>query len=92
VLDNFSLRLEIYYDAQGQRTGTSAIYWQVVIGWQHWFSPQAEVRPEIGYYKSNRANASSGCTPRASMRARFFMRLACNPVPDRMLSAPQTFA
>jgi hypothetical protein len=61
-LDNFSLRPEIYYDAQGQRTGTSATYWEVSIGWQHWFSPQVEIRPEIGYYKSNGGNAFNGGT------------------------------
>lgn len=56
-LDNFSLRPEIYYDPQGQRTGTAATYWEVSVGWQHWFSPQVEVRPEVGYYRSNGASA-----------------------------------
>ncbi len=56
-LDNFSLRPEVYDDAQGQRTGTAATYWEVSLGWQHWFSPQLEMRPEIGYYHSNGANA-----------------------------------
>ncbi|MGD0107326.1 MAG: outer membrane beta-barrel protein [Rhodopila sp.] len=56
-LDNFSLRPEIYYDPQGQRTGTPATYWEVSLGWQHWYSPQVEVRPEIGYYQSNGAKA-----------------------------------
>jgi Putative beta-barrel porin-2, OmpL-like. bbp2 len=55
--DNFSLRPEIYYDPQGQRTGTPATYWEVSLGWQHWYSPQVEVRPEIGYYQSNGAKA-----------------------------------
>lgn len=56
-LNNFSLRPEIYYDPQGQRTGTPATYWEVSVGWQHWYSPQVEVRPEIGYYQSNGAKA-----------------------------------
>ncbi len=59
-LDNFSLRPEIYSDPQGQRTGTAATYWEISIGWQHWFSPQIEMRPEIGYYHSNGANAFNG--------------------------------
>jgi hypothetical protein len=56
-LNNFSLRPEIYYDAQGQRTGSAATYWEVSLGWQHWLSPQVELRPEIGYYQSNGAKA-----------------------------------
>jgi hypothetical protein len=56
-LNNFSLRPEIYYDAQGQRTGSAATYWEVSLGWQHWLSPQIELRPEIGYYQSNGAKA-----------------------------------
>jgi hypothetical protein len=61
-MDNFSLRPEIYYDPQGQRTGTPATYWEVSLGWQHWYSPQVEVRPEIGYYQSNGAKAFNGGT------------------------------
>lgn len=60
--DNFSFRPEIYYDPQGQRTGTAATYYEVSLGWQHFFSPQVEVRPEIGYYHSNGANAFNGGT------------------------------
>lgn len=51
-LDNLSLRSEYYNDAQGQRTGTKTRYWEVGFGWQHWFSPQIEVRPEVVYYRS----------------------------------------
>ena len=61
-LDNFSFRPEIYYDPQGQRTGVPATYWEVSLGWQHWFSPQVEARPEVGYYHSNGANAFNGGT------------------------------
>jgi len=61
-MDNFSFRPEIYYDPQGQRTGTAATYWEVSVGWQHWFSPQVEVRPEAGYYRSNGANGFNGGT------------------------------
>jgi hypothetical protein len=56
-LNNFSLRPEIYDDPQGQRTGSAATYWEVSLGWQHWLSPQIELRPEIGYYQSNGAKA-----------------------------------
>lgn len=61
-LNNISFRPEIYHDAQGQRTGTAATYWEVTLGWQHWFSPQIEMRPEVGYYRSNGANAFNGGT------------------------------
>jgi hypothetical protein len=61
-LDNFSFRPEIYYDPQGQRTGTPATYYEFTLGWQHWFSPQIEMRPEVGYYHSNGAKAFNGGT------------------------------
>jgi hypothetical protein len=60
--DNFSFRPELYYDPQGQRTGTPATYYEFSLGWQHFYSPQVEVRPEIGYYHSNGANAFNGGT------------------------------
>ncbi len=61
-LNNFSLRPELYDDPQGQRTGTAATYYDISLGWQHWFSPQVEMRPEIGYYRSNGAKAFNGGT------------------------------
>jgi hypothetical protein len=51
-LDNFSFRPEYYADDQGQRTGTPTDYYEFSFGWQHWFSPQIEMRPEVGYYRS----------------------------------------
>ncbi|SDN15018.1 outer membrane beta-barrel protein [Afipia sp. GAS231] len=51
-LDNISYRAEFYDDKQGQRTGTKTRYVETGIGWQHWFSPQIEIRPEVSYYKS----------------------------------------
>jgi hypothetical protein len=51
-LNNFSLRTEYFNDPQGQRTGVPTAYADVALGWQHWFSPQIEIRPEIGYYRS----------------------------------------
>ena len=51
-LDNFSFRPEYYADNQGQRTGTPADYYEFSFGWQHWLSPQIELRPEVGYYRA----------------------------------------
>jgi hypothetical protein len=56
-LDNFSFRPEYYADLQGQRTGTKAEYYEFSFGWQHWLSPQVELRPEVGYYRSINALA-----------------------------------
>jgi len=60
ALDNISLRTEYYHDEQGQRTGTATRYADIGLGWQHWFSPQVEIRPEITYYKSYNAPAFNG--------------------------------
>jgi hypothetical protein len=54
-LNNFSFRPEYYADPQGQRTGTPADYYEFSLGWQHWFSPQIEMRPEVGYYRAMNA-------------------------------------
>ncbi len=56
-LNNFSFRPEYYADAEGQRTGTKADYYEFSLGWQHWLSPQIEFRPEVGYYRSINAIA-----------------------------------
>jgi hypothetical protein len=58
-LDNISVRTEIYDDEEGQRTGTNAIYYDVGLGWQHWPSPQVELRPEITYYWASKAAFNS---------------------------------
>jgi hypothetical protein len=59
-LDNISYRAEFVNDEQGQRTGVKTRYVETGIGWQHWFSPQIEIRPEVSYYKSLDANAFNG--------------------------------
>jgi hypothetical protein len=59
-LDNISYRAEFVNDEQGQRTGTKTRYVETGIGWQHWFSPQIEFRPEVSYYRSLDANAFNG--------------------------------
>jgi outer membrane protein OmpA-like peptidoglycan-associated protein len=67
-LDNFTFRPEYYYDPEGWRTGVRTEYANISLGWQHWFSPQIEVRPEVGYYRSLSAlafngNAAAGIAP-----------------------------
>jgi hypothetical protein len=59
-LDNISYRIEHVNDEQGQRTGIKTAYLETGIGWQHWFSPQIEIRPEVSYYKSLNAFAFNG--------------------------------
>jgi hypothetical protein len=60
ALDNISYRAEYFDDVEGQRTGTKTAYVETGIGWQHWFSPQIEIRPEVSFYKSLNANAFNG--------------------------------
>jgi len=59
-LNNFSLRAEWYDDRQGQRTGVASTYIDIAGSWQHWLSPQIEMRPEIAYYRSLNAPAFNG--------------------------------
>jgi len=70
-LNNFSFRPEYYWDKQGQRTGVASRYVTFAIGWQHWFSPQIEVRPEIATYhslngKAFNGNSNAGIAPNKS--------------------------
>jgi hypothetical protein len=59
-LDNIAFRAEFVDDYQGQRTGTKTRYIETGIGYQHWFSPQIEVRPEVSYYRALDAFAFNG--------------------------------
>jgi hypothetical protein len=59
-LNNFSARAEWYDDMEGQRTGVATRYIDIALSWQHWFSPQVEIRPEIAYYRSLDAPAFNG--------------------------------
>jgi hypothetical protein len=59
-LNNFSIRPEYYSDPQGQRTAVPAKYANFSLGWQHWWSPQVEARPEIAFYHSIGAPAFNG--------------------------------
>jgi hypothetical protein len=51
-LNDITFRPEFYNDANGQRTGIRTRYLDFGIGWQHWFSPQIEMRPEVDWYHS----------------------------------------
>jgi Putative beta-barrel porin-2, OmpL-like. bbp2 len=67
-LNNFSLRTEWFDDHNGQRTGIATRYADIAGSWQHWLSPQIEMRPEIAYYRSLDApafngNAAAGIAP-----------------------------
>jgi hypothetical protein len=59
-LNNFSLRTEWFDDHNGFRTGVPTRYVDIAWGWQHWLSPQIELRPEIGYYRSLDVAAFNG--------------------------------
>jgi len=60
ALNNFSIRPEFYWDKEGQRTGNKTRYADFGIGWQHWLSPQIELRPEVTYYRSLNGPAFNG--------------------------------
>jgi hypothetical protein len=59
-LNNISWRMEWFDDVEGQRTGIKTNYIETGIGWQHWFSPQIEIRPEFSFYRSLNGNAFNG--------------------------------
>jgi Putative beta-barrel porin-2, OmpL-like. bbp2 len=59
-LNNISWRMEWFDDVEGQRTGTKTNYIETGIGYQHWFSPQIEIRPEFSFYRSLNAFAFNG--------------------------------
>jgi hypothetical protein len=61
-LDDITFRPEWFNDAQGQRTGTPTRIYDFGIGWQHWFSPQIELRPEVDYFHSVDKPAFNGNT------------------------------
>ena len=63
-LNNISFRPEVYIDSNGWRTGTGVptTYYEATLGWQHFFSPQFEIRPEISYWYSDGAPAFNNGT------------------------------
>ncbi len=62
-LDNISWRAEYFDDLNGQRTGTKTPYFNYAMGWQHWFSPTVEIRPEIAFYNALHAPAFETSAP-----------------------------
>jgi hypothetical protein len=59
-LNNFSIRGEVFDDIVGQRTGVATTYYSAAVGWQHWLSPQIELRPELVWYHSADQPAFNG--------------------------------
>jgi hypothetical protein len=59
-LNNISLRTEYFNDKNGFRTGVATDYLDFALSWQHWLSPQVEIRPEVGYYRSLQNPAFNG--------------------------------
>jgi hypothetical protein len=68
-LDNLSFRPEFYDDPNGWRTGQAGNpngaggpvkYIEFTVGWQHWLSPQIELRPEWSWWHSFRTPAFNG--------------------------------
>ena len=75
-LDNLSWRAEFVDDVNGQRTGTATRYVSTGLGYQHWFSPQVEVRPEFVWYHSIDAAAFGG-VPSYSQARRSATTISC---------------
>jgi len=46
----------------GTAIGSGAIYRDLAFGWQHWFSPQIEVRPEVAWYSASAPVFNNGQT------------------------------
>ena len=63
-LNNFTFRPEFYSDPNGWRTGTGVPtnYLEFTLGWQHWFSPQIQIRPEISYWHADGGTPFNGGT------------------------------
>ena len=60
-LDNLSFRGEFYNDMEASaRRRPRRDYVDFGVGWQHWLSPQVELRPEITFYSSLDADAFNG--------------------------------
>jgi hypothetical protein len=79
-LDNFSLRGEYYDDEQGQRTGVKTRYAEFAVGWQHWLSPQIELRPEVAFYDSIDAPAFNGNSNRGIAPNRNYQLVASGDI------------
>lgn len=47
--DYLTIRNDMLYDRQGQRSGFKTIYSEHTIGWIHWFTNELLIRPELRY-------------------------------------------
>ena len=63
-MDNLSFRGEFYKRQDGpvarRRYPGTRIFEHFAVGWQHWLSPQVELRPEIAFYRSLDAPVFNG--------------------------------
>jgi hypothetical protein len=50
--DFITFRNEWWRDEEGERSGFPSTYTSNAIGWTHNFTPELQIRPEIGYYRS----------------------------------------
>ena len=50
--DFLTFRNEWWKDTDGERSGFPATYTSNAIGLSHNFTPNVQIRPEIGYYRS----------------------------------------
>jgi hypothetical protein len=60
--DAIGLRNEYYDDMSGQRTGFQTGYYEVTFGWNHYFSDDIYIRPELGHYHAFNAKVFNGGT------------------------------
>jgi hypothetical protein len=50
--DFLTFRNEYYKDTDGERSGYPGVYTSNAIGWSHNFTPNIQIRPEIGFYRN----------------------------------------
>jgi len=48
--NSVGLRLEYYDDLTAQRTGYRTQIFETTFGWNHYFSDDVYIRPEVGFY------------------------------------------
>jgi len=56
------MRNEVVNDQNGQRTGFKTMYYEGTVGWNHYFSDDLYIRPELGYYHAFNARAFNNGT------------------------------
>ncbi len=50
--DFITWRNEMFYDAEGQRTGFKTRYFESLLGWNHWIGNAITIRPELRFERS----------------------------------------